>query len=83
MDYDRKRLHRIPYPCRAIPGRDVAQGYLYAGKRRLQELYLMAQTHGIFQKQEDSRPGHNGRAGGHGSSIHAGISGHSKGAHRV
>ena len=42
MDYDRKRFHRIPHPCRAVPGRDVAQGDLYAGKRRLQKLHLMA-----------------------------------------
>ena len=81
MDYDRKGFHRISYPCRAVPGRNVAQGYLYAGKRRLQELYLMAQAHGIFQKQEDGSPGLNGRAGGHGFSAHAGFGGHSQGAY--
>ena len=83
MDYDRKRFHRISRPRRAVPGRDVAQGHLYAGRHRLQELHLMAQAYGIFQKQEASRPGHNGRAGGHGPSVHAGIGGHGKGAHRV
>lgn len=40
MDYDRKGFHRISYPCRTVSGRDVAQGDLYAGKRRLQELHL-------------------------------------------
>ena len=83
MDYDRKRLHRIPHPCRAVPGRDVTQGDLFAGKHRLQELHLMAQAHGLFQMQEDSRSGHNGRAGDHGFSTRAVISGHSKGTHRV
>ncbi|MBJ2197592.1 MAG: hypothetical protein JFR40_06860 [Muribaculaceae bacterium] len=38
---------------------------------------------GYSKKQEDSRPGHNGRAGGHGSSIYDGIGRHNKGAHRV
>ena len=83
MEYDRKRFHRIPRPCRTVPGRNVVQGYLHAGKHRLPQLYLMAQAHGIFQKKEDRLPGHNGRAGGHGSSNHAVIGGHSKGAHRV